>query len=131
MSRRKRKRYRQAVAQAEKRGDRGDLDTPPREPFPSGVLGGGPPRPGKANLRLLLRAIRNGWDLSAEQCRALVEHLEGVLRSGRARDELAAVGCIIACARANQDRRRRLAAEVRLRLLAEETADGPAGPASG
>jgi hypothetical protein len=79
----------------------------PSDPQPAaaslfrGVLGGGCARPGKANLRLIRRAIREGWDIPKAQRRALIEHLLGVIHSGHARNAIAAAWCLVEAERAN------------------------------
>ena len=70
-------------------------------PLFRGVLGGGCARPGKANLRLIRRAIREGWDIPDNKRQALMEHLSGVVGQGRARNTLAAVRCLIEADRVN------------------------------
>jgi hypothetical protein len=74
----------------------------PAPPLFWGVLGGGCARPGKANLRLIRRAIREGWDIPEDKRRALVEHLAGVVRSGHTRNAIAAAWCLVEAERANQ-----------------------------
>jgi hypothetical protein len=64
-------------------------------PLFRGVLGGGCAHPGRANLRLIRRAIREGWDISEAKRRALVEHLVGVCEAGNDRNTIAAVRCLI------------------------------------
>ncbi len=75
---------------------------PESQPLFRGVLGGGCARPGKANLRLILRAIRAGWPIPDEKRLALVEHLRGVVVSEHDRNSLAAARCLIEGDRANQ-----------------------------
>jgi hypothetical protein len=70
-------------------------------PLFRGVLGGGCANPGRTNLQLIRRAIREGWDIPEDKRRALIEHLCGVVRSGHARNALAAIRCILAAERAN------------------------------
>jgi hypothetical protein len=70
-------------------------------PLLRGVLGGGCARPGKANLRLIRRAIGEGWDIPEAKRRALVEHFMGIVRTGHARNVLAAMWCLIEADRAN------------------------------
>jgi hypothetical protein len=80
------------------------LDTPKPAADPPlfrGVLRGGCARPGKANLRLIRRAIREGWDIPEPKRRALMEHLMGVMRTGHARNVLAAMWCFIEAEWAN------------------------------
>jgi hypothetical protein len=52
-------------------------------------------------LRLIRRAIREGWDIPEAKRRALVEHLMGIMRTGHARNVLAAMWCFIEANRAN------------------------------
>ena len=70
-------------------------------PLFRGVLGGGCAHPGRANLRLIRRAIREGWNIPEAKRRALVEHLVGVCHAGNARNTIAAVRCLIEADRAN------------------------------
>src|SRR5262245_22384927 len=67
-------------------------DTPP---LFLGVLGGGCLRPGKANLRLIRRALREGWAIPEDKRLALLEHLGAVLGAGHPRNTLAAIRCLI------------------------------------
>jgi hypothetical protein len=79
---------------------------PGSPPIFRGVLGGGCLRPGLWNLRLIRKAIKEGWlegdspDLIARR-QALVEHLVGVIRCGTVRSKLAAARCILAADEAN------------------------------
>jgi hypothetical protein len=80
------------------------LDTPKPDATPPlfrGVLGGGCARPGKANLRLIRRAIREGWDIPEAKRRALIDHLMGIMRTGHARNALATAWCFIEAEWAN------------------------------
>jgi hypothetical protein len=70
-------------------------------PLFTGVLGGGCARPGKANLRLIRRAIREDWDMPEEKRFALMQHLCGILKSRNARNCIAATCCIIEAEKAN------------------------------
>ncbi len=76
-----------------------------------GVLGGGCARPGKANLRLICRAINGDWDIPEDKRRALLRHLIGVAESAaasrRSRNLLAAALCLVAADRANLREQRR------------------------
>ena len=76
---------------------------PPGPPHLRGVLGGGGERPGKANLRLIRRAIRGGWlDAAPQAVRdALMQHCLAVALTGHERNALAAAGCILAADSAN------------------------------
>jgi hypothetical protein len=71
------------------------------KPLFRGGLGGGCARPGRANLRLIRRAIRERWDLPADKRRALVEHLLGVVGAGHARNTIAAAWCLLDADRIN------------------------------
>lgn len=82
-------------------GQRTTTEAAHAPPIFLGVLGGGCARPGKANLRLIRRAIREGWDIPEAKRRALIEHLAGVVSSGHTRNSLAAVRCLIEADRAN------------------------------
>ena len=68
-----------------------------------GVLGGGADRPGKANLRLIRRAVRAGWlDAAPQAVRdALMEHCCAVAVAGNARNAVAAAWCVVEADRAN------------------------------
>jgi hypothetical protein len=68
-SRQKRKRHRRQQ-QAAGVGD--------RELLPSGILGQDTSTPGRANLRLIRRAIRADWPIPTEKKKALVRHLSAV-----------------------------------------------------
>ena len=75
---------------------------PDGTPLFLGVLGGGCARPGRANLRLIRRAIRAGWPIPEDKRRALVEHLEAVATAGNARNAIAAAWCLLAADRVNR-----------------------------
>jgi hypothetical protein len=72
--------------------------TPSESPLFQGVLGAGCARPGKANLRLIRRAINGDWDLPADKRRTLIDHLMGVIRHEpkHRRNVMAAVRCLLA-----------------------------------
>src|SRR5262249_22444902 len=61
--------------------------------YSGGVRGGSRARPGKANLRLIRRAIRADWDFPAEKRQALVDHLEAVVLNGHPCNAIAVAGC--------------------------------------
>jgi hypothetical protein len=71
-----------------------------------GVLGGGYARPGRANLRLIRRAIRERWALPANKRQALVEHLLAVVAVGHARNAIAAAWCLLDADRVNRQLKR-------------------------
>ncbi len=75
---------------------------PTASPLLLGVLGGGCAQPGKANLRLIRRALRGGWDIPEAKRATLVEHLAGVFGSGHARNSIAAFRCLIEIDRVNE-----------------------------
>jgi hypothetical protein len=67
------------------------------------ILGDGSARPGKANLRMILRALKEGRDIPPEKRRALVEHLVGVVahEPRHSRTRLVAARCLLAAERAD------------------------------
>jgi hypothetical protein len=65
------------------------------------VLGDGCARPGRANLRLIRRAIREGWPLPKEKRVALMRHLSGIINTGHTCNCLAAIRCILEADQAN------------------------------
>jgi hypothetical protein len=65
------------------------------------ILGDGCERPGRANLRLIRRAIREGWDIPEAKRKALVDHLVGVIEVGNTRDALAAIWCLVEADKVN------------------------------
>ena len=69
----------------------------------SGILGGGAHRPGKANLRLIRKAIRHGWPIPADKREALVRHFMAVITAKPRHDRncLAAVRCVMEAHRIN------------------------------
>jgi len=73
----------------------------PGTPVFLGILGGGCARPGRANLRLVRRAIRAGWPIPADKRQALGEHLLGVVHAGNAPSAIAAARCLFAADRIN------------------------------
>lgn len=75
----------------------------PYRPLLRGALGGGAERPGKANLRLIRRAIRAGWlDPAPQAVRdALMKHCLEVALAGHTRNALGAAWCLIEADRAN------------------------------
>jgi hypothetical protein len=91
--------------------------TPAPEPLFRAILGGGCANPGRANLRLICRAINGDWPMPWEKRYALVEHLMGVLAfdggPGHAANKMAAIRCLLAGAvadlRAEEARARRKA----------------------
>jgi hypothetical protein len=90
-----------------------ELSARPGTPLFLGVLGGGCAHPGRANLRLIRRAIRAGWPIPADKRRALVDHLLGVVRAGNARSAIAAAWCLLAADRVNMRLEREALAESR------------------
>jgi hypothetical protein len=82
-------------------------ETPSEADLLRGVLGAGCARPGKYNLRLIRRAIREGWPIPPEQRAVLVAHLTAIIESGHARNSIAAARCLLAAARANGGREAR------------------------
>jgi hypothetical protein len=89
--------------------------TPTPEPFQA-ILGDGCANPGRANLRLICRAINGDWPMPWKKRNALVEHLMGVLAfdggPGHAANKMAACRCLLAGALADlraEDRARRQA----------------------
>ncbi len=88
----------------------GQSTTPEAAPAPPhfrGVLGGGCAHPRKANLRLIRRAINEGWDIPEAKRLALIEHLCGVVTAGHTRNMFAAVRCLLAAERVNLRERKR------------------------
>jgi hypothetical protein len=77
------------------------LPAPDSQPLFRGVLGGGASRPGRANLRLIRRAIREDWPIPDEKRQALVEHLEAVVGHENERSSIAAAWGILEADRAN------------------------------
>jgi hypothetical protein len=73
----------------------------PVSPYSGGFWGGGCARPGRANLRLIRRAIRERWDLPADKRQVLVEHLLGVVSVGHARNAIAAAWGLLDADRIN------------------------------
>ena len=93
-------------------------ETPDDSPVFLGILGEGCARPGRANLRLIRRAIREGWDIPEAKRKALVDHLMGVMEVAKPRDVMAAIFCVVEAEGINQreqHRAEKLAARQRKR----------------
>lgn len=72
---------------------------------PKGVLGDGALRPGKYNMALVRRAIRNGYPIKKETRQKLIEQMETVMECGESdRDKIAAARVIVAADSVNVKR---------------------------
>lgn len=75
------------------------------EPSPPGVLGDGALQPGKYNLALVRRAIREDWPIPAETRKLLVDQLAKVIgESKKERNKIAASRVLVAADSVNVKR---------------------------
>jgi hypothetical protein len=67
------------------------------------VLGDGPANPGRANLRLIRRAIRAGWlDLAPRKVKdAFIAHFAGALQAAPVRARIRAAWCVLEASKRN------------------------------